>query len=119
MEYMIKVRVYRNLHKDCWSVKYKGIVIARPKQIQLKNAKMIVNEKGRQKVLDKKQKQVHAYIEGYWNEKSNRRPSFIQRWKEISYNPYFKPFFFFVRGKKAILNAKKVFLTSDNKVFSI
>ena len=65
----MKVRVYKNLHKDCYSVKSmegvsKGLVIAHCDNIVLKNVKYIMSERGRQRVLSTRQKNVHAYLEG-------------------------------------------------------
>jgi len=65
----MRVRVYKNLHKDCYSVRaiegsMKGIVIAHARNIVLKNVKYIVGEKGRERVIREKQKNVHAFVEG-------------------------------------------------------
>lgn len=66
----MRVRVYKNLHKDCYSVRamegpMKGLVIAHCNNIVLKDAKYIVSEKGRERVLRERTKNVHAFVEGY------------------------------------------------------
>ena len=64
--YIIKsnrpVYVYKNLHKDCWSVKQHGLVKAHiPKNhsIGLWDCYFHVDVKGREKVLREKKKNVH------------------------------------------------------------
>ncbi len=53
-----KVFVYKNLHKDCWSIKQDGLVKAHSdrKPIHLYSAMMKVNTKGRERVLKEKGK---------------------------------------------------------------
>jgi len=89
-----KVFVYKNLHKDCWSIKQDGLVKAHSdgKPIHLYSAMMKVNTKGRERVLREKRKNVHAGISGYI---AHPDPSFacwddIGWWEmtAITYNPY-------------------------------
>ena len=60
-----KVRVYRNLHKKCLSVKQGGIVQCHTDNIVLRDCKFIVSKAGQKRVRDEKRKNVHAYVEGY------------------------------------------------------
>jgi|TARA_Y100000994_G_C15583111_1_gene397373 hypothetical protein len=86
-----KVFVYKNLHKDCWSIKQNGLVKAHTDNVTLYNVVMKVNKKGREKVLREKRKNVHAGISGYLCSKF-----FSDAWDDISedelieitYNPY-------------------------------
>jgi hypothetical protein len=57
-----KFYIYRNLHKNCFSVKYKGRVIAHCDSFVADNATTKVNQKTRLKVVQEKKKQVHAYV---------------------------------------------------------
>jgi hypothetical protein len=57
-----KYYIYRNLHKDCWSVRYKGKVIAHHKALLALGATLKVNEGGRQRVLTEQRKNVHAFV---------------------------------------------------------
>lgn len=79
-----KYYVYRNLHTNTFSIRYKGKVIAHPTTILGTNAIFKVNEKGRQKVLTEKRKNVHAFVvlESYSLVDST---DFT---KEVTYNPY-------------------------------
>ena len=92
----MKVRVYRNLRKECFSVMEKGRVIDHVSNVILANAKLIVSEAGRQRVLRDKRKNVHAFVEG------GRLPDAgayslltFRSWKAcpVRYNPYTGPSF--------------------------
>lgn len=61
--------MYRNLKygrkaRPLYSVVYKGRVIKRVRRILLSDCRFIVHESGRQRCLAKKQKNVHAFVEG-------------------------------------------------------
>ncbi len=69
----MKVKVYRNLHKDCYSVMAAegpnyGRVIAHRDRVVLRNATFTVSQAGRQRVLDTGRKNVHAFVRGEWDE---------------------------------------------------
>lgn len=61
-----KVRIYRNLHKNCYSVQDAKTrrVIAYRDYIALENATFVVSEAGRQRVLRDHKKNVHAFVVG-------------------------------------------------------
>jgi hypothetical protein len=61
-----EVYVYKNLHKACWSVRssHSGIVLCHCSYILLLNATFHVSERGRQRVIREKTKNVHAGIRG-------------------------------------------------------
>lgn len=62
---MTRFKIYRNLNNGKLSIKHPcGKVSGWAKNITLCNVKLIVNEKGRDKVRREKVKSVHAYIEG-------------------------------------------------------
>jgi hypothetical protein len=83
IDYSKKVFVYKNLHKDCWSVKQDGLVKAHTEEVRLWDCAFQVNAKGRQKVLDEQRKNVHAGIKGYIDN-DQQVPSGV----EVTYNPY-------------------------------
>lgn len=80
-----QVKVYRNLHNQLFSIVdlATGLVVAHSRTVRLRDAKFIVNEAGRQRVLRDKQKNVHAYVVGTFKgvlEEAQRH--------EAYYNPY-------------------------------
>ena len=104
-----KVFIYKNLHKDCWSVKQDGLVKMHTHDLSLFDCSFRVNKKGREKVLKEKRKNVHAGISGYIDRLrvvDARNPDYYN-YKVATYNPY--KFKSFVRADD---NAKPVFWSS-------
>jgi len=87
-----KVRVYRNLHKDCFSVvdAKSGRVISHSKSLCLSKAEFRVREAGRQKVLEEKSKNVHAFVCGFIIDDIGKEDGL----RPVSYNPYRGPSFY-------------------------
>ncbi len=88
IDYSKPVKLYRNLHKGCWSIKQNGLVKAHSDEINLYDCKFLVNEKNRIKVIKEKRKNVHAFVKGYiWDCPLNLI-------KQASYNPYARNSFY-------------------------
>jgi hypothetical protein len=79
------VQAYWNLHKKCFSIRYKGKVIGYSNRVHLTNCKFKVSEAGRQRVLREKRKNVHAVVEG---ELMPDNEPFYGAIGQIYYNPY-------------------------------
>jgi hypothetical protein len=63
------VRVYRNLHSSYgdgrrWSIRQGPHVVAHADNLHLVDVRFVVSEKGRQRVLAERRKNVHAFAEG-------------------------------------------------------
>jgi hypothetical protein len=109
-----QVQVYRNLHKDRYSVRCKKTkrVIAHVREIVLKDVKLKVSQAGRDRVLKEQKKNVHAFVEGEivdysvdWGVSS----SLFVGIGWLHYNPYKYNCFVNDKGEK-ILQADKVHL---------
>lgn len=92
----MRVFVYFNLHKKLWSVKalegdMKGRVIAHKRELTLTNATPKVSEKGRQRVLQERRKNVHAGVVGEWNatDPDINLPADRKYLGRLYYNPYY------------------------------
>lgn len=79
----MKVYVYWNLHNNCFSIKaldgrWKGKVVAHASQVLIREAEYYVNQKGRERVIENKRKEVHAGVKGQLESfkpyYGNRRP---------------------------------------------
>ena len=77
------VEVYKNLHRNCWSVRQKGIVRFHTYAIALKQCQFKVSKSGRQRVLREKRKNVHAFIKGMVTRKGDR-----VKGDKVTYDPY-------------------------------
>lgn len=74
--------VYFNLRKNVFSIRRKGRIVAHATSVRMGDATFCVGEKGRQRVLREKQKNVHAYIKG---ELLSIPGEYA---KQATYNPY-------------------------------
>lgn len=80
------VEVYRNLHRNCYSVKQDGLVKAHADELTLYYCTFHVNANGRERVRKTKRKEVHAWIKGFL---SDIMPVDPPKWfDQIFYNPY-------------------------------
>ena len=87
-----KVFIYKNLHKNCWSVKQDGLVKMHTTDLCMYDCSFRVNKKGREKVLKEKRKNVHAGISGYidrpWVMNALAVQTKFSNLKVATYNPY-------------------------------
>ena len=60
----MRVEVYWNLHKKCWSVRHKGKVIAHERAVDLFDVTWVVQPAGNARVRREKRKNVHAFARG-------------------------------------------------------
>ncbi len=120
----MKVFVYFNLHKKCFSIKalegaMKGRVIAHRDSVLLFDAKFKVSEAGRQRVLKEQRKNVHAGVEGHWTDSDHDGATIktiATNGSAITYNPYKYGTFVHKFGEHPIGLARLVALTvSDSK----
>jgi hypothetical protein len=122
-----KVRIYRNLNNGKLSmqkyIKGKGWrVDDHPEGVHLRDCEFLVYEKGRQRVLKEKRKNVHAYIQGILVRRfdSNKEdihfhPEWSLEFCEAHYNPY-KSSWWLDDDGYPIEEADAVVVTSDGRV---
>ena len=114
-----KVFIYKNLHKDCWSIKQDGLVKAHVTAISLYSCSFRVNRLGRRRVLREKRKNVHAGASGWidsretfdWNDNHPKA-------QEVTYNPYKYKSFVYKQGESPCFWSSAVKL-ENNKVFAV
>lgn len=97
----LRVRVYRNLNKDCFSIcdKKTGRVIAHEQSVMLTDVKFVVRQAGWQRCVKEKRKNVHAWVEGNLvidpEEIGRVRPGLVDC---VEYNPYISHYFHYLYG---------------------
>lgn len=106
-----KVRLYRNLHNGKISIKQGSLVVGHTDNAVVSEVRFIVSEKRRQKVLSSKQKNVHAYIEGYWQEETSSENGCA-----VWYNPYKTEYFRTETTNEPCHTAEKVSVSSDGHI---
>ena len=121
-----KVEVYRNLHKKCWSVRNNatGHVLWHCNEVMLKDVDLVVRPAGRAKVLREKRKNVHAFAKGeilYTSVGDNLKKidtgGYIEKFKQIVYDPYQYESFVYAESKEPIFKADTVHLTNKGEVY--
>lgn len=82
------VQVYRNLNNNLFSIKCAktGLVLAHGEDFMIRNCTPHVSQSGRKRVLDKKQRNVHAWISGSYSGIASEWAWEI--YDEVYYNPY-------------------------------
>ena len=108
------VRVYRNLNNGKMSIQQNGKVVCYADSVLLKNVSFKVSESSRKRVLNTKQRNVHAYAVGElvaFNTAANFEG------KDISYNPYYAGFFYYKGDKSEVTAENKMLYCGIDKVF--
>lgn len=121
----MKVFVYFNLHKKCWSIKAlegprKGFVIGHASSVKLDDCTFKVSQAGRARVIREGRKNVHAGIVGRLLEWVSATPAnngknaleAIPGGVAVTYNPYKYDSFVTVADAVRVLSAKHVILNS-------
>ena len=107
-----RVYVYFNLHKKVWSVRQSGKIVEHAKHIMLKDARFLVGQAGRKKVIEEKRKNVHAGISGYVVERVPNVPDYCTT---VSHNPYKNETFISFATEKPMLWAPHAVLEVVNE----
>jgi len=82
------VYVYRNLHKDCLSVRQGGIVKCHAENVVLTDCEFKVSLAGQKRVRDEKKKNVHAFVKGFVVDARRSLELLDFGWETVYYNPY-------------------------------
>lgn len=107
------VRVYRNLHKQCYSVQQKGRVVAHTETLCLRDVQFIVQPAGRDRVRREGRKNVHAFSKGI----IVPGVEWLKNPRKAMYNPY--KFDTFVDGMtwKPVFFADIVYLSEIGVIY--
>ena len=112
----MKVDVYKNLHKDIWSVRNRstGKVVAHKKIVYVSNASFVVQPAGRKRVLDEKRKNVHAFVRGMlFIDYPPERSALPLYWRLVTYNPYKADYFYYEDTGEKVTQASTALLNED------
>ena len=107
------VKVHRNLHRKCWSIKEGNRVTDWLDSIVLSNCEFRVGLKARERVLREHKRNVHAYVKG---NVTCSVPDGV--WKRVRYNPYTAPYFFIEETGEKISRAEIVKFSDDGHAYA-
>lgn len=110
-----KYYIYRNLHTNTFSVKYRGKVIDHPTSFLANGATFKVSKAGQNRVKAEKRKNVHAcvVVDSYKPIQWENIPDFCE---ELYYNPYKTKTFIRKSTGKPILSTTKKIVGLHNKI---
>lgn len=96
------LKVYRNLHKQMWSVKSSktGRVVESMKDFIAEDVRFLVGKSGNTRVLKEKRKNVHAYLCSDEVHAVHETLLILPKSIQISYDPYLANQFFFKTYEK-------------------
>lgn len=121
------IRVYRNLHRACWSVQTKvkvnrshiWKVAGWADAVAMENAVFVVYEKGRKRVLATGRKNVHSFVVGrFAGADDDLTLAVPEGCHRIAYNPRALPYFHCPDFEdRRVDGADAVYLTSTGRVY--
>lgn len=108
----MKVDVYRNLNDDCISVRSResedyGAVVSHEQKVHISDAVFVVQQSGRQRVIESGQKNVHAFVRGKWDESEK-----VICGEPVTYNPYEYGHFVHEETEQPVASAELVAVTT-------
>lgn len=112
----MKVSVYFNLHKKCWSIRSRGRVIAHAARVEISSPEFKVSASGRARVLRENKKNVHAFVSGELVSFGEANGEGLSG-DRVTYNPYKFSTFVRAENEEAIFNAEYAVL-EDKKVYA-
>lgn len=116
----MQVEVYKNLHKNCWSVRDNKTrrVIGHVRHIHLTDTTLVVRPSGRDRVLREGVKNVHAFIKGTIVTVNESLPDSWGYSTEITYNPYMYDSFVEKGTGIPVKKAKDIYLGGFGKAYT-
>lgn len=116
-----KVMIYYNLHKQTFSIIYKGLVVNHCDYVKLSDVEFRVRPGGREKVIKEKRKNVHSFVIGtlmdYCKFPCENLPSEPNS-NVVTYNPYKYDSYVMKDTEEPIYRAGEVeMINSRNKIF--
>ena len=122
----MRVQVYRNLRTGLWSVcaygsaGTRGKLISSETHVALADCRMVVRESGRQYTLRKKERAVHAWIEGTLVSTDARAViQGAQGATRVTYNPYRAGYFHIAgRANARVDTAKRVYFADGGAAYA-
>jgi hypothetical protein len=115
-----RVRVFRNLHTQTWSMKSATTerIIAHPDTVLLEDVRLVSRDAGREKTRRTGAKNVHAVASGTLVAIDGPAPADLARWTPLYYNPFeVDTFVEFVDGKvgKPVRGSRMWFAAADHR----
>ena len=110
--------VYWCITQDGWSIRNPktGRVVAHVPSVAVINARFVVQEGGRQRVLRERRKNVHAYVRG---QVALAIPPGMSQGRQIRYNPYEMDHFQWADDRTRVVACPMIIFDRDGKVYAL
>jgi hypothetical protein len=109
--------IYRNLHKQCWSIKAGKDPVVHAPAVHALNVRFVVQPAGRARVRREHKKYVHAFVRTTeWEALGASVVRIPDGWVLLQYNPYRD--LGFNDGYRYVVSARAVLLTADGRLFA-
>lgn len=109
----LRVDVYKNLNKNCLSVKSMepgdryGRVISHEQKVHLTDVEFVVQQSGQKRARETGTRNVHAFVRGEWDESEK-----VICGEAIRYNPFTEGGFEHKPSGKVVKSAKKCMVSA-------
>lgn len=118
----MKIDVYRNLHKNCMSVRSRekddyGKIIEHTNNLEMLSCHFIVRRKGKLRVRAEQRKNVHAFVRGELFSWDYTQTFDLDDFTEVTYNPYYNDTFV-RKDNGAEVFSSQVVVIKNGKVFA-
>ncbi|MDJ0957482.1 MAG: hypothetical protein QNI91_11510 [Arenicellales bacterium] len=114
------VRVFKNWKLGCYNIMQSGKLLASAKQVRLSGVEFLVRSSGRQRMLERGRRNVHAYAVGrlvdYVHPEDPRTLDKIDG-RSVSYNPYRYAWFVDNETQNPVTDAKMVQFEESGVVY--
>jgi len=122
----MKVDIYKNLTKDCFSIRSReyftrGKVVKHVDSAFIADVEFAVQRAGHSKVLKEKKKNVHAFVRGTYVDLKEYVLEEILRdcvFHEVTYNPYVSDSFF-LKSDRSLVDCAELVIIKDKKVYAL
>ena len=111
-----KYYLYRNLHKKRFSLKHRGKVIEHPEEAILLGVSFQVSEKGRQRVIRERRKNVHAMVSAA-SVYGHPSDTDVAGMREVTYNPYKNETFVYADTGEPVGSHYPAVIAKNNKIY--
>ncbi len=91
IDYSKPVRVFKNWRLGCYGIMQDGKLLASAKQVRLEGVEFLVRESGRQRMLRRRRRNVHAYAIGHLSDyvhPSEQRALAPMHGRGVFYDPH-------------------------------
>jgi hypothetical protein len=116
------VRVIRNWKRDCYTILQNGLPQASAKQVRLADVEFQVRESGRNRMLSKRKRNVHAYAIGRlieYTHPDEDRDIAMADGRGVAYYPYQRAAFVDIKTNATVNSAPFVDFHEDGVYYQV